>query len=590
MVPVTLDFETEAIQPRPHYPPKPVGVALLWPGLKPRYYAWGHPTGNNCTRAEAEAALHEVWDSGRPVLCHNAKFDLDVAQAHFGMSLPSWGRVHDTLYLLFLKDPYAKSLSLKPSADRYLDMPPEEQDAVKEWLVEHGVIGKAQGAGAFISQCDGKVVGKYAIGDVVRTRKLFDLLYPEMDEGMRRAYDRERQLMPILLDNERVGIRVDVDKLGDDLEAYEQALVFAEDDLRVRLKAPSLNLDADADVAAALDSVGAVTEWVLTPKSKKRSTSKKNLKVNDPELAQLLGYRNRLVNVLSQSMRPWLAQANAGRGYITTEWNQVRGEGGGARTGRLSCARFMNVTKAYEGFVTPAGLPDLPLVRRYLLPDKGGVWCHRDYSSQEFRVLAHFEDAGLLDAYKQDARTDYHALMQRKIKEAVGLDITRHTAKIINFGILYGMGVGKLSESLKVSVEEATVLRNAQRRAAPGVQDLDREIKRRGRAGEPVRTWGGRVYYCEPPSADGRSFEYRLLNYLVQGSAADATKEAIIRYDAARKAGRLLVTVHDEVNVSAPVGAAKEESEVLRAAMESLEFDVPMLTEPKSGPSWGELK
>lgn len=101
------------------------------------------------------------------------------------------------------------------------------------------------------------------------------------------------------------------------------------------------------------------------------------------------------------------------------------------------------------------------------------------------------------------------------------------------------------------------------------------------------------MYYAEPPRIVGndfRSFEYRLLNYLIQGSAADVCKEALIRYDRAREHGRMLVTVHDEINISVPVAHLGSESAVLKAAMESVEFDVPMLTEGKSGPSWGEIR
>jgi DNA polymerase I-like protein with 3'-5' exonuclease and polymerase domains len=86
------------------------------------------------------------------------------------------------------------------------------------------------------------------------------------------------------------------------------------------------------------------------------------------------------------------------------------------------------------------------------------------------------------------------------------------------------------------------------------------------------------------------TFEYKLLNYLIQGSAADCTKEAIIRYAGAKVDGRMLVTVHDEINISVPRKAAKAEVKRLREAMESVEFDVPMLTDTEYGPNWGDLK
>ena len=609
MVPVTVDFETLHIEARPKYPPVPVGVALSVPGRSPRYLSWGHPTKNNCTREEAARALGEVWASKRPLLFHHAKFDLDVAETHFGLPLPSWDRVHDTLFLLFLKDPHAASLSLKPSAARLLGMKPEEQDEVADWLRKHKVITAKQKPGAFISKAPGDIVGRYAIGDVVRTRRLFDLLVGDMDAGMLSAYDRERKLLPILLEHERQGIRVDLDRLGGDLAAYEGALVTVEEWLRAKLGAPGLEFDKDEAVAEALDASGAVKEWTLTPKSKKRSTSKKNIKITDREVEQALGYRNRLFNVLSQSMRPWYAQATEGKGYITTEWNQVRQAKGdndskGARTGRLSCSRFMNITKDYgrkrDGYTHPSFLtvPALPLVRRYLVPDPGGLWIHKDYRQQEFRILAHYEEGAMFDAYLRDPSTDYHVNMQARIEAMMGDPIDRDSVKELNFGILYGMGVGLLAARGHWDVTQAKRLRDAVKAAAPDVTRLERSIKSLARRGEPVREWGGGLIYCEPSvvAKDGPrkgeriSFDYKVLNHLIQRSAASCTKEALIRYHAKKRSGRLLVTVHDEVNISAPAGAWKEEAEVLREVMESIEFDVPMLTDGKVGPSWGELK
>lgn len=603
--PVVIDFETESIQARPAYPPKPVGVAIMEPGKKDRYYAWGHPAANNSTRDEAYGALSDIWRGGRELLFHNAKFDLDVAEVHMGLPLPPWERVHDTLYLLFLTDPHAISLSLKPSAERILGLPPEERDAVKDWLVEHKVIAKNQGHGAFISKAPGDIVGKYAIGDVKRTKLLFERLLPKLDDRERRAYDRERELMPILLRNERQGLRFDVERAEKDLPEYEAALLRADDWLRKRLKVNSLNVDANEEVADALQSAGVVTEWAMT-KTGKRSVAKANLTIDrfkDTEVFKVLGYRNRLATVLSLDLRPW-AQA-AGNGYIYTEWNQVRQSHGndaikGARTGRISCSRFMNVSKDFEdkndGWSMPRiKLPPLPLVRKYLLPDTGCWWGHLDYNQQEFRITAHYSEGELLETYQKDPRTDYHTMMQKRLKEMAGLDLPRRPTKFVNFGIEYGMGAALLAVKLGVDVATAHKIIHAVKRAAPSLMALDRQLKEMGQKGDAIRTWGGRRYYCEPPKyvekyKRNMTFEYKLLNYLIQGSAADCTKEAIIRYDKLKKDGRMLVTVHDEINISVPKPALKAECRRLQEAMESVEFDVPMLVDAEAGLNWGEMK
>src|SRR3546814_829109 len=133
--PNTVDFETHGIDARPHYPPVPVGVSIKPWGKKSRYYAWGHLQGNNCSWEEARAALLDAYDNPDGVLFQNGKFDVDVADVHLDVPIPAWDKIHDTQFLLFLDDPHQIELGLKPSAERLLGIPPEEQDAVGDWLV-----------------------------------------------------------------------------------------------------------------------------------------------------------------------------------------------------------------------------------------------------------------------------------------------------------------------------------------------------------------------------------------------------------------------------------------------------------------------
>ena len=609
--PTVIDFETYGIERRPEYPPKPVGFSIKTPGdRKSRYYGWGHPTGNTCDYATARRVLSDAWKAGGPLLFHNAAFDVDVAQTHMGMGPLPWERCHDTLYLLFLQDPHQQSLSLKPSAERILGMKPEEQDAVRTWLEDQKIVRKKQKDwGAHIWEAPGDIVGKYADGDVERTLKLFNFLYPEIvSRGMREAYDRERKLMPILLANEREGMRVDEKLLRGDMAKYRDAVEFADAWLRKRLKAKDLNVDSDNDLADALEKNRIITEWVLTP-SGQRSVAKKNMTLDmfrDKKVASVLGYRNRAQTCLNTFMGTWLGMAERSGGFVYTNWNQVRqsrdgGGNAGARTGRMSTnPNFQNIPKTFEdrddGYVHPeflAELPPLPLMRRYFLPDKGQTFCHRDYNQQELRILGHFEDDKLCAEYNETPRMDIHTFVGGQIEEIYGLKLARGSVKILNFGMIYGMGLGKLAAGMKVSVEEAKKIKAAQLQAIPGLKALSREVSGRGKAGEAIRTWGGREYYAEDPVIiNGRkqTFEYKLLNYLIQGSAADCTKEAIIRYDEAKRDGRFLVTVHDEINLSVPTKAVKSEMAILREVMQSVEFDVPMLSDGKTGKSWGDLK
>lgn len=605
-----VDFETKGIQARPEYPPKPVGVSIKEYGSdRIHYYSWGHPSNNNCDQKGAERALAKVWNSRIPLLFQHAKFDYDVGTTFMGMPKLPWERIHDTLYLIYLEDPHAETYSLKPAAQRFLRMSPKEQAAVRQWLIDHQIVRKDDRHwGARIAEAPGDIVGRYADGDVLRTERLFKYLYPRICKaGMQKAYDTERELMPILLENERQGIRVDVRAMRRDLRTFDASLERADQWLRKRLKAPDLNVDSDHEVSNLLDKHGIVTDWVMT-KTGKKSTAKKNLTLemfHDKKVAAVLGYRNRLTTCLGTFMRPWLIMSQE-HGRIYTNWNQVRQNTSrndlkGARTGRLSSnPNFQNIPKNFydkdDGYVHPTfltALPELPLMRNYVLPDLGHLFGHRDYNQQELRILAHFEDGALCKAYNEDARLDVHDYVRDAIQRITGRSLTRRPVKIINFGIIYGMGNAKLAAGIHTTVEEARSLKKAHRQGAPDVANLEKSIKKLGREGDAIRTWGGRVYYTEPPreiNGEEKTFEYKLLNYLIQGSAADCTKRALIAYNKTKRDGRFLVTVHDEMNISAPRGAMKGEMKILKEAMEAVEFDVPMLSDGKVGVSWGKLK
>lgn len=613
----TVDFETEGIQKRPLYPPKPVGVSILMPEQKPQYLAWGHATGNNCTESFARTTLREIWMRAPGMIFHNGKFDVDVAEAHLGLKMPRWDRIHDTLFLLFLDDPHARSLSLKPSAERILGMKADERDELKKWILANVAAARQKPSewAAYMAEAPGTLVGKYSNGDTLRTERLFRKIHPQIvTAGMQQAYDRERRLMPILLASERAGLRVNVPALQRDVKKYAAALERVDGWIRKHLKAPELNIDSNDELALSFKRAG-YTNFSKTAGGND-SVSKVSLlqAIDNPRLLSAIGYHNRMSTCLNTFMLPWIAIGSRNHGRIHTQWHQVRSGHGedkfkGARTGRAIASEpnLLNLAKSFidrdDGYVHPkfiADLPELPLVRQYVLPDDGQIFAHRDYNQQELRVLAHFEDGTLLRAYNADPTLDMHEFVRQEIKRVRGVLLERRPVKILNFGMIYGMGLAKLALSLKVEYDQAKEVRNAQRAALPdvvGKQGLEANIKRIGEAGDPIRTWGGRLYYSETPKIiDGHTqrFEYKLLNYLIQGSSADLTKEAVIRYHEhpMKKEGRFLVTVYDEINASMPKepSALKREMMALRESMESVELDVKLLSDGKIGPSWGALK
>ncbi len=131
-------------------------------------------------------------------------------------------------------------------------------------------------------------------------------------------------------------------------------------------------------------------------------------------------------------------------------------------------------------------------------------------------------------------------------------------------------------------------------RVLPGLKALSQALKELAKNDQPLRTIGGREYYCEPPMYSEKygkmmDFAYKLLNVLVQGSSADLTKEALIRYDEVKQNGRMILSVYDEVDINVPKAAAKKEMLLLREVMLSLETDVPMLSDAELGPNLGYL-
>lgn len=630
-----VDFEGLPIQGRPDYPPKPTGFSLIEPGKKKVHrFLWGQPSGNNCSLADGKRVLQSVWKPGNKILCHNGKFDADVAETHMGVRKIPDLDLHDTMFLAFLHDPHANDLGLKGLADTVLGMAPEERDAIDDWAKANKAYCLSQWdpgfqrngkrkpfkPGAYIGYAPGEIVGPYMDGDVTRTQALFKFYWKYIVEnGMLPAYQREQKVMRIFLENERVGIRVDVKGLERDTPIFRAAKESAEAWLRKRLKAPSLNIDSDQDFAAALIKAGIVREeqFVMTKKSGEFSVSKDNLTpdmFSDVRVARAFGYRNRMATVLNMFMEPWLEQAlRRGDGYISTNWNQIRGERGGTRTGRPSTTdpNFLNISKAWgvdDGYEHPSHLrvDPLPLVRQYLLPDRGEQWLHRDYNGQELRLLAHFEDGPLMEAYKENPRLDVHTFVAGLIEDNTGKTFARKNVKIANFRIIYGGGAPATAAGIGCSLTEAKELLDAHAAALPSIKGrggLAETTKSMGRNGEPIVTIGGRLYYCEPPGWSKKyqrhmSYEYKLLNYECQGSAADTTKEAMINYhEHPKRRGRFLCQVYDEMNASSggkSAKAAAEEMAVLREAMEdvtvNLGIDVPMLSDGKSGPTWGDQK
>lgn len=584
--PTVVDFETEAIQEGAGVAPCPVGVSI-----NHQYYSWGHPTNNNCTFEDARRKLASVWD--QPLLFHNGKFDINVAMEHMGLPWPkTW---HDTMFLVYLDNPIAPSLSLKPSAYRLLGMPPEEQEIVRDWLIARGIVSSnTKSWGAHISKAPGDLVGMYAVGDTMRTELLFHRLYKSVvDRGMHDAYLREIQLTPILSDAEKHGVRIDRERLIQDYILYQKHFDQLNKKVWSKLNC-EFNIDSGAELARALERSGLVSNLPRTPTGR-LSTARSALEsaVNDAELLAVLRYRGALKTLLSTFMSPWL-ELSEKDGRLHPSWNQVKGDVYGTRTGRLSCSspNLQNVPTEFEG-LDLEGCPSLPFMRRYILPDDGHILVAADYNGQEMRLLAHFAEGRAAEIYRNDPRADFHQVARDILLNEAGLDLKRKYVKITGFSLIYGAGVPALAAQLGLPPDQARQIRDNYLNAMPGLREFQRDVSSRSQ----IRTWGGRIIPVEPPKmVDGQvwSFEYKLVNHLIQGSAADQTKQSIVGFHKTKsKNSRFLMTVHDENVISVlndPDVISKEINE-LRQAMEGLPgFDVPFVAEVEIGPNWHDLE
>jgi len=615
----TLDFETRPIGPRPlDYPPRPVGLAIRWPGGITEYLAWGHPDGNNATEEEAKRAWVKACEG--QVLFHNAAFDIEVATKWWGMPWPR--RWDDTLFMLFLSDPYAPNFSLKPSAERILgaDWKPEEQDAVRDWILANVGSATKKNFGAYISLAPVSLVGPYAIGDVERTFALYQHLHPTIMEHQPEPYQRELRLCPHLVVAEKRGVRVDQRLLEQWHDELSPAVERCDSLIASRLGVDSLNVDANEELITALDRAGVMAAWEYTdgtvvggtekeptpnpfgdpdlaPQNPgQRSVSKGALRrwCRDTELVDLLEYRNVAATMQRTFIEPWMLLSQAD-GRLHTKWHQVRGqELNGTRTGRIASSdpNLANVVNT-QGVKPPLGCPFLPSLRAALLPEEGHVWVSLDYSQQELRWAAHYEDGQMMQAYIDNPKLDLHQHASDLILRYLGLAVTRKQTKTVAFATIYGAGVPGLAKQLDCAEQEAYGVREAYYTAVPGLKTLANRVKEKARIQGFVRSAGGRVIKTEPPKivkGRYRINDYKLLNHLIQGTAAEQTKQAIVDFSMMATSGMLTTTVYDEINISVPRDELMKVTNALASCMiNALPCDVQHLVDVEVGKSWGSL-
>jgi DNA polymerase I-like protein with 3'-5' exonuclease and polymerase domains len=290
-------------------------------------------------------------------------------------------------------------------------------------------------------------------------------------------------------------------------------------------------------------------------------------------------------------------------GRVHPQLYQVRGERGGTRTGRFSSSN-PNMQQV------PARDPVYaPMIRGLFLPDDGCDWGKFDYNQQEPRVTVHYAAVcgfrGAEEArqrYLKNIGTDYHQMV------ADMANIIRMTAKTINLGLSYGMGIKKLAEALNVSIDEARAISDQYHRSVPFIRALGDKCQRVARQRGYIKTLLGRrrrfdlfgppqwkkgirpLPYDEAIKEFGRPvnryFLHKAMNALIQGGSADMIKRAMI--DVFREGIVPHLTVHDELDCSIH---NKKEIKLIRDIMlNCIKLTVPLKIDVGIGPSWGETK
>lgn len=615
------DFETDGITGRPDYPPVPCGLALRVPGQRPFYHAWGHPSKNNSSKIDANTHYLGLIREGRVPVFHFAGFDLDVGETHLGWKWPA--EHHCTLLLAFLNDPRSASFSLKPLGERLCGIVPSERDELKEWIIQHVPEAKRAKStwGAYISKAPGDLVGRYACADVTTTNAIYSYFVKSVltDKKQRDAYHRERRLTRVLIKMERRGVPVATRRLKTDVPVFERVQRKIELKLMNTLKVAKSKRDdfkwTGETFADQLERANVIKSWIMTEPTDahpdgQRSTSTDSLKEVgvEPKLVHELETRSLIQTSLSTFMKPWLAHGEAHDGRFYARFNQCRQDyhGGGRQigtaTGRLSMTpNLQNVVRSDKD-------KRAPLVRDYIVPGRllngvryavGKILLNRrDYSQQELRILAHYENGPFLRAYIANPTIDAHIAVRDLIYQLVKVLLERRTVKDINFALIYGMGVDKLALKLGIPKPEARKLFRAALSALPGVKVLKDELKQLEDNDNPLYTWGGRRYVCEKGKYVKKfdrymTFGYKMLNVLIQGSAADCTKQAMVNYDEAGYDDDfpLILQVHDELLALSLKDDRQRAHQVMADAMADVDFKVPMLSDGKSSNvSWHQMK
>jgi DNA polymerase-1 len=564
----------------------PLAVAAAWRGAEGRSPIEGlalvtdAATGEvawipsaTLARPEVSASLAElVAAGGRALVAHDAKalvrsldeLDVDVRS----LSL-------DTMIAAYLLDPAEARYALEELLDRYADARLPTDDGPAEGELDFGG--------------DGIDVGQQAARRALAVDRLVGPLSDALDaRGLRSLNDEiEVPLVRVLARMEIVGVGVDVVEL----RRLSDELVTRCDELRAQIwedAEEEFNVNSTVKLREILfDRLG------LTPQKKTKTgystdaASLEKLKGQHPIIEHLLSYRE--VEKLRSTYGEGLLAEVAADGRIHATFNQTV-----ARTGRLSsdAPNLHNIPVRSE--VGRA-------FRRAFVPAEGYRLLIADYNQIELRCIAHLaEDPGLITAF--ESGQDIHTATASRIfgvePGAVNVE-QRSKAKMVSYGLAYGMEAYGLGQRLGIPTGEAQEILDAYFVAFPAVRDyMDRTVAEARERGYTETLFGRRRQIPELSSSNFRirqAGERQAMNAGIQGLAADIFKVALVRLDLALEeaasASRLILQVHDEVILEVPPDELDEATTLVLDAMSgAFSLRVPLAVNLTVGDSWAEAK
>lgn len=529
-------------------------------------------------------ALGFVLDHDRPT--EAAIHDLALAHAGRVASAPAAERATIVRSLrgeLHAAD--AKALTVAARRAGAADVAPGDDPLLMAYLIDPGsaspeALARRLGAGEW---------GQDAASRAVATLELLRTLEGRLEGAQRRVYlDVERPLQRVLADMELAGVRVDAELLAAQSRALGERLVAIEAQVRAIAGDPGLNLASRDQVAGLLfDKLGLrAGRRTATGKVSTAVGALEPLKGTHEAVDLILEYRE-LAKLKNTYLDPLPALVDAATGRLHTTFQQAV-----VATGRLSS---VNPNLQNVPVRTELGRE----VRRAFVADEGAVLLVADYSQIELRVLAHIADEpALVRAFHegQDIHRSTAALVFGVRPDAITSDM-RRVAKVINFGVLYGMSAQRLSRELEIPFADADAFIRTYFERYPRVRAYIDDTLARARETGFVETLLGRRRYVPDLTSPNRNVreaaERMAYNMPIQGSAADIMKLAMLALAPALAArgGRLLLQVHDEIVAEVPTDGAEDAATEVRALMAgAFALKVPLVADVGIGANWLDAK